>query len=386
MLVGELQPTFERWARQMPGLYDVYSGSAQLIRPLWPHRGLQPIEIGRIRRWGEINPLFKLGKARPGDPRCTSGDGAAPFRVLYLDPHRSGRWRSAQGTPRDLDGLLVQWADERGAPAGPEPRFCTGVPNLFNFDSLGYNSRVIRKRPEQVSWAELMNNRWRGRAALQSYPDLGLYDAALALRAAGLVRIRDVGNLTRQDADALVKVLFAYKKRGHFFNVWWDDTLAADWMAHGRTVIGSMYATTIARVHALRHPVRQAAPPEGYRAFGDLFSISSEVTEPAKLQACYDLINWWQSGFAESVQIRQGYYNAVQETSRRFLPAGEYAYWVGGKPARQNYAGPYGDKSVRKGQIRDGGALARRACRIAVWDTRASRYVQKRWYEFVQSF
>jgi putative spermidine/putrescine transport system substrate-binding protein len=384
--MGELQATVERWARQTPGMYDVYSGFSQLIRPLWPAGGFQPVEIARITRWAEINPLFKLGKVRPGDPSCTFGEGAAPFRVLYLDPHRSGKWRSATGSPRELDGLLVQWANSAGRPTGPEPRFCTGVPNLFNFDSLGYNPHVVHKRPEQVSWAELMNDRWRGRVALQTYPDLGLYEAATAVRAAGLVRIPDLGNLTRRDIDALVKVLLAYKKRKHFFGVWSNSDDAADWMTHGQVVIEPMYATTIARVHALRHPVRQAAPPEGYRAFGDLFSISSEVKDRAKLQACYDFINWWHTGFAGSVLVKEGYYNAVEATSRQFLPPGEYAYWVEGRPADRNYTGPNGEPMVRKGQVRDGGALAERACRIAVWDTRASKYVQKRWYDFVLSF
>jgi putative spermidine/putrescine transport system substrate-binding protein len=192
--------------------------------------------------------------------------------------------------------------------------------------------------------------------------------------------------LTGRDIDALVKVLLAYKKRRHFFGVWSDSYDGSDWMTHGQVVIESMFAESIARVRAGGHPVRQAAPPEGYRAFGDLFSISSAVKDRAKLQACYDFINWWQSGFAASVLIKEGYYNAVQATSRRFLPAGEYAYWVEGQPAHGNYTGPYGDRSVRKGQVRDGGALARRACRIAVWTTRASGYVQKRWNDFVLSF
>ena len=217
------------------------------------------------------------------------------------------------GNARELDGLLVQWANGAGRPKGPEPRFCTGVPNLFNFDSLGYNNRVIRKRPEQVSWAELMNDRWRGRVALNTSPDTGLYDTASAVRAAGIMRDPDLGNLTRRDIDALVKVMLAYKKRGHFFGVWSNSYVASDWMTHGQVAIQSMFAM-IARVpRASGHPVRQAAPPEGYRAFGDLFSISSEVKDRAKLQACYDFINWWQAGFAGSVLIRR----ATTTPSRR---------------------------------------------------------------------
>src|SRR5207247_11196343 len=64
-----------------------------------------------------------------------------------------------------------------------------------------------------------------------------------------------------------------------------DDFLAADWMKHEDVVIESMFATTIARLRVLGAPVRQAVPPEGYRAFGGLFSISSAVTEPSSKPA-----------------------------------------------------------------------------------------------------
>jgi putative spermidine/putrescine transport system substrate-binding protein len=383
----ETLPQLERWVRQVPGTYDVFAGAQEQIRPLWAAGGLQPVEIAAIDRWREVAPLFKLGKLRPGDPRCTYGQGAAGFRVLYVDPDRSGRWRSASGTPRQLDGLIVEWADETtGRPVGQEPRFCAGVPHVFNFDSLGYNARVIRKRPEQVSWAELFNSRWGGRVALVSGSDIGMLDAANAARAAGLVGIRDLGDLTNREADTLVKLLLAYKKRGHFFNIAEDFFQPADWMRHGEVVIESMFAISIAQLAALGFPVRQAAPPEGYRAFSGMLSISSEVRDRAKLKACYDFINWWQSGFAGSVLMRDGYYNAVQATSRRFVAPGEYAYWIEGKPADRNYAGPFGDVSVREGQTRDGGSFARRACRISVWNTRAREYVAKRWNEFELSF
>jgi putative spermidine/putrescine transport system substrate-binding protein len=86
------------------------------------------------------------------------------------------------------------------------------------------------------------------------------------------------------------------------------------------------------------------------------------------------------------VLLRQGYYSPVQATSRRFMAGGEYGYWVEGKPALARYKDPFGDTSVRKGQVRDGGSVRRRSCRISVWNTAASDYVTTRWDEFVKSF
>jgi putative spermidine/putrescine transport system substrate-binding protein len=386
---GEQQLTIERWARQQPGSYDVFSGWNYTVDPLWPAGAFQPLEIARIERWRAITPLLKLGKVRPGDSRCTYGEGDAVFRKLYLDPERSGRWQSARGSAPELDGLIVQWADETtGKPVGAEPRFCTGVPHVFNLDSLGYNARVIRKRPDQVSWAELLNRRWRGRAALYDEPDIGFTDAGNAARAAGLLRIADLGDPTRKEIDRLIKILMLLRKYRQFFTVWGSPTAAVKWMQEGEIVISTMFAFQISSLLALGLSFLQAAPPEGYRAFSGMLSISSEVADRAKLQACYDFINWWHSGFAGSLLLRQGFYVAVPETSRRLLTAGEYAYWIDGQPSDQSYAGPFGGASVRKGQVREGGSFARRACRIWVWNSRPREavYRAKRWREFVSSF
>ena len=138
----------------------------------------------------------------------------------------------------------------------------------------------------------------------------------------------------------------------------------------------------------LRFPVRQAAPREGYRAFAGFYSISNAVTDPAKLRACHDFINWWNSGYAGAEMLRSGYLTAVEATARRFMPADEYAYWLEGKRAARNYKSPSGDIVVRKGQVRDGGPFTRRACRIASWNSwpREADLLQKRWYEFASTF
>jgi len=372
---------------QEPAAFDILSQTSDYINPLWPSGNLKPVEIAKISQWNEISRLLKLGKLRPGDRHCSYGQGDAAFRRLYLDPERTGRWKSAAGTPPELKGQVVQWADEKtGLPVGPEPRFCTGVPCSFNFDSFGYNTRVIPKRPEDLSWAELLNSKWRGRVALLNDPIGGTHDAGMAARAAGLARIRDVGDPTRREIDLLFKLLT--KRRKLFHGLWGDWNTAGEWMRSGDVVIESMWAVTISPLKALGFPVRQAAPREGYRAFAGFYSISSAVTDPAKLRACYDFLNWWNSGFAGAKMLRSGYLNAVESTARRFMPADEFAYWLEGKPAARDYKSPSGDIVARKGQFRDGGPFTRRACRIANWNTwpREADYLQQRWLEFSSTF
>src|SRR5213078_1527668 len=114
------------------------------------------------------------------DPRCTYGQGDAPFRRLYVD--RSGRYPRPEGLLPGVEGI-VQWIDERtGQPHRglPEPRHVLAVPGYFNMDSIGYNARVIDRPPERVSWAELLNARWKGRVALFDGAQIAFQDAGTA--------------------------------------------------------------------------------------------------------------------------------------------------------------------------------------------------------------
>jgi putative spermidine/putrescine transport system substrate-binding protein len=387
---AEYPPVIQRRVRQQPATFDAFSCSQQDVAEFFATGNLQPVEIARLRRWRDITPLYKLGKAQPGSARCTYGRGDAAFRRLYVDPDRSGRWKSAPRPPPGFEEVLVQWTDERtGRPVGPEPKFCTGVPGTFNFDSFGYNEDVLVKRPGELSWAELLNPRWHGRVALNCFdPQGGLQDTANAVQAAGLMRFGDLGDPTRREIDRLAKLLLAYRKRGQFFDIWPQGGDPVTWMRAKEVVACTMYAAQIASLAALGVPIRQAAPREGYRAFAGLLMISREVRDPARLAACYAFLNWWHSGFAGSVLLRAGYYSAVQGTSRRFMAPGEYAYWIEGKPADRVYPGPFGDNSIQAGRMRDGGSFARRACRLSSWNStpRQQQHWLERWQEFVSSF
>jgi putative spermidine/putrescine transport system substrate-binding protein len=158
-------------------------------------------------------------------------------------------------------------------------------------------------------------------------------------------------------------------------------------MAGGEVVIESMWFPAVALLQAQAFPVRYGAPPEGFRAFSQGLAISARVTDPDTLHACYEYINWWHSGEPGAVMMRQGYYPAVMEASRAFAEPGEYGYWIEGQPADKDYPGPFGDVSIRQGQIRDGGSFAQRACRTAAWTSEMEEqpYLFARWEELLSA-
>jgi putative spermidine/putrescine transport system substrate-binding protein len=369
-----------------PASFDVLDYYYYVYDVIWQAGSLQPIDTRRITRWRQVNSLFKYGKVRPGDPHCTYGQGDAAFRCMYLDD--SGRYPVSADITPGVTGI-VQWIDERtGKPYRglPAPRYVNGVPVTFNLDAIGYNARVIDRPPEKVSWAELFNPRWKGRVALFDGSQIGLLDAGNAAEAAGLMRFRDKGDMTRGEIDRLVKILIKLKKGGQFRGFWNETTLkkATEFMLSGEVVVESMWAPQVTALQAKGFPARYAAPPQGYRGWSEGLAISSAIEDPARLQAAYDYINWWHAGYGGALTMRVGYYNAVQATSRRFVDPAEWGYWIAGKPAAKDLLDPFGDVTIRKGQVRDGGSFARRACKYACWNSlfREHVYQERRWRDF----
>ena len=103
----------------------------------------------------------RSGRLLPGSARCKYGQGDAAFRRLYVDPDRSGRWRSAPGVP-PARAKLVQWVDEStGKRVGPEPKFhgplparSTSTPSATTPTSSGSGPSSCRGRSSSTRGGE----------------------------------------------------------------------------------------------------------------------------------------------------------------------------------------------------------------------------------------
>ena len=384
--------TMVQKAITQPGSFDVFSGYSYQYDQAWPSGNFHNEEIAKLTAWGQMTPLMSQGFVDPtsgSGQGCSYGDGDAPFRGLYVDPDQSGTWQTNQNTPSELDGIIVQWVDESsGQTVGDEPLYTVGAPGaIFNMDSMGYNADVIQKEPNEVSWAELFNAEYKGRVALLNDPGIGMQDAALGTRALGLLQFGNVGNMTKEEIDALTKVLI--EKKDQFRAFWTEFNESVNLMASGEVVIESMWSPAVALLVAQGQNVRYAAPPEGFRGWCGNLSMSKNVeSDPSLLQACYDYVNWWYTGEPAALMMRQGYYNSVQETSREFVSPDEWAFWIDGQPAATDLPGITGQVGdVKKGQVRDGGSFTDRACNYATWNSyfQENEYQIQRWNEFLAS-
>ncbi|OLP43027.1 ABC transporter substrate-binding protein [Rhizobium oryziradicis] len=347
--------TTQHKAAQSPDSYDIYDQCFHNLDIVWYWRAIQPISIKRIALWDEITELTKTGRL---GPNARLGQGDAPVKKLFVQPDQS---------------------------LGEHP---TGqismLPTTHNFDSFAYRDPLIKHQPDVTSWAALLDPKWAGRVALVDEPAIGIFDAALAAEAAGLMSFKNIGNMTVQEIDQLMDILRERKRSGFFRTFWRTAEDAAKLMAEGRTDIQSMWSTGLTLLKGQGVPARQAAPVEGYRAWHGGLCIARGLSG-RMLDVAYDYLNWWISGWPGAVVARQGYYISTPERSRAYLSRAEWDYWYGGLPTETDLVGPDGAVCILAGQARSGGSYWQRANRIAVWNTTMDEhnYLVRRWMQLM---
>jgi putative spermidine/putrescine transport system substrate-binding protein len=350
---------------------------------IWPTGNMVKVDTQKIPAWRQFYPLFTKGRVVPGNKKATTGQGNAPYRVMFVDEgHTSGLPLTTEG-PRTNKEIVLWWnaATNKAYGGKPQPRYVLGPPAHFNMDSMGYNGDILTKRPEQVSWAELLNNKWKGRVALLNDPGILTQDAGNAVQAMGLMKFKDLGNMTRAEMDRLFKILTAYKKRGHFRAFWSTFNESVNLLSSKEVVIESMWSPAVALLVAQGINCRYAFPKEGLRGWCSAQGITADAAgDPARLQASYDYINWMYDGFLGALIMRQGYYIANGLRLRNWIasPAGkaagydvaEFDYWYNGRPASKDLPGITGKVGdIKKGQVRDGGSFTKRATKYSSWNS-----------------
>ena len=232
-----------------PSSFDLYEQWSDSINILWQAGAIQPIETERLRYWHEINPLSKTGKIAP-DAKLGAGD--SPNKLLYVQ---------ADGTLSTTPTNAISF-----------------MPYVHNVDSFGYNTQFIEKGTpyETESWSWLLDEKNKGKVALVNAPTIGIFDAALAAQALGLMTFKDMGNMSIAEIDKLFEILNKKKKNGHFSGFWTSVPQSIDFMVKKRVVIESMFSPGVSGARGLGTPVIYAAPKEGYRAWHGVMCLSKK--------------------------------------------------------------------------------------------------------------
>lgn len=319
---------------------------------------LQAIPLAKATQWDKTIPLFT--KSEYPDGRSAPKQGTAPYTVLYAT---------------DADGQKFH--------DGPT-EWLTGMPTVTNADTLGIRPDLVG-RPIS-SWADLLAPEFHGKAALQDQPSVGVIDVALALEARGDIAYGNKGNMTKAEIDKTIGTMMDIKRSGHFRSFWTSFDQSVNLMASGEVVIESMWSPAVSAVRSRGVACTYQPLKEGFRGWGYTLGVMKHV-EGIKLDAFYEYMNWYTSGFEGAFIARQGYYAAQPENARKYLTVAEWDYWYGGKPAATDIVNPFGKLMEKAGNTRDGGAFWDRLGNIAVWNAvmDEDRYLTRKWAEFITS-
>jgi putative spermidine/putrescine transport system substrate-binding protein len=320
---------------------------------------LQTIPVAKIKDWDKTIPIFTKGEYPDG--RKASRQGVMPLNVLYA---------TSEDGKKISDGTPTDWV--------------TGIPTVINGDTLGIRPDLV-ERPV-TSWADLLSSDFKGKAALQDQPTVGVIDVAMAVEARGDIHYGDKGNMTKDEIDKTMKIMTDVKKSGQFRSFWGSFDQSVNLMASGEVVIQSMWSPAVAAVRSRGIACTFQPLKEGYRGWGYTLGAMKHLTG-LKLDCFHEYMNWYTSGFQGAFIAREGYYAAQPENARKFLTEAEWDYWYGGKPAATDILNPFGKLQEKAGVTRDGGSFWQRLGNIAVWNSvmDEDRYLTRKWNEFITS-
>ena len=335
---------------------DVGDVSIVFMKYLVGRNVLQAIPVAKYKYWDQTIPVFTKGTYPDGSE--ASNQGVAPYSVLY----------ATDATGQKFAAGVSDWL--------------TGIPTITNADTLGVRPDLVG-RPIS-SWADLISPEFKGKAALQDQPTVGVIDVAMALEARGDIKYGNKGNMTRDEIDKTIKVMMDIKKGGQFLSFWSTFDQSVNLMASGEVVIQSMWSPAVTAVKTRGIPCVYQPLKEGFRGWGYTLAPMKHLAG-LKLDCFYEYMNWYTSGFQGAFIAREGYYSSVPENAKKFLTQAEWDYWYGGKPAATDITDPFGKLMEKAGGIRDGGAFWDRLGNIAVWNSvmDEDRYLTRRWNEFI---
>lgn len=340
-----------------PGSYDIADIEYWIAKKVFPAGVMQPMDTTRLKNYDKTSPLFITGKLTEDSQIA---QGTAPHTVGFVESQDSTTF------------------------ASDPTRWMTLIPTIYNADTLGIRPDLVG-RPI-THWRDMMDPAFKGKTSILNIPSIGIMDAAMICESMGEIKYGDKGNMTRDEIDATIEILKKAKADGQFRAFWKSFDESVNLMSSGEVVIQSMWSPAVAAVRAKGIPCKYQPLEEGYRAWGGGIGLAKHLSG-LELDAAYEYIDWYLSGWVGAYLNRQGYYSAAPETSKQYMSDNEWGYWIEGKPAQEDILSPDGKVMEKAGAVRDGGSYEERMGSVACWNSvmDEDRYMIRKWNEFIAS-
>ncbi len=338
-----------------PKSYDIADIEYWICKKVFPAGNMQPMDVSKIKYFDKIVPTFITGKLTP---ESEIAQGTAPHSVGFVEGKDSTKF------------------------AKEPTNWMTLIPTIYNADTLGIRPDLVGKPIK--NWKDLMDPAFKGKASILNIPSIGIMDAAMVCESMGVIKYADKGNMTKEEIDKTIAVLIEAKKAGQFRAFWKTFDESVNLMASGEVVIQSMWSPAVAAVRAKGIPCVYQPLEEGYRAWGGGLGLAKHLSG-IELDAAYEYINWYLSGWVGAYLNRQGYYSACLDTAKKFMSEDEWGFWMEGKPAKGDILSPEGKVMEKAGTVRDGGSFYDRMGAVACWNAvmDENKYMIRKWNEFI---
>lgn len=338
-----------------PKSFDIADIEYWICKKVFPAGTMQPMDTTKLKNYQYISKLFIDGKLTPDSEIA---QGTAPHTVGFVEGADSVEFASAP----------TQWM--------------TLVPTIYNADTLGIRPDLI-ERPIN-SWADLLDPAFKGKASILNIPSIGIMDAAMVCEAMGEITYGDKGNMTQEEIDKTIAIMIDAKKAGQFRAFWKSFDESVNLMASGEVVIQSMWSPAVAAVRSKGIACKYQPLKEGYRAWGGGIGLAKHLTG-LELEAAYEYIDWYLSGWVGAYLNRQGYYSAAPATAQKFMSEDEWGFWMEGKEAKGDVLSPDGKVMEKAGAVRDGGSYEERMGSVACWNSvmDENKHMVRKWNEFI---
>jgi putative spermidine/putrescine transport system substrate-binding protein len=338
-----------------PDSYDIADIEYWICKKVFPAGVMQPMDTFKIKNFDKLVPLFVTGKLTPDS---VIAQGTAPHTVGF-----------------------VEGSDETTFASEPT-QWLTMIPTIYNADTLGIRPDLVG-RPI-TNWKDIMDPAFKGKTSILNIPSIGIMDAAMICESMGEITYGDKGNMTKEEIDKTIAILTEAKNAGQFRAFWKTFDESVNLMASGEVIIQSMWSPAVAAVRAKGIPCVYQPLEEGYRAWGGGLGLAKHLSG-LELDAAYEYINWYLSGWVGAYLNRQGYYSACLDTAKEFMTPDEWGFWMEGKSAEGDILSPDGKVMEKAGAVRDGGSFEERMGRVACWNAvmDEDRYMVSKWNEFI---
>lgn len=338
-----------------PNSFDIADIEYWICKKVFPAGTMQPMDTTKLKNYKYISKLFIDGKLTPDSEIA---QGTAPHTVGFVEGKDSV----------DFASEPTQWM--------------TLIPTIYNADTLGIRPDLI-DRPID-SWADLLDPAFKGKASILNIPSIGIMDAAMVCEAMGKVTYGDKGNMTKDEIDKTIAIMIDAKNEGQFRAFWKSFDESVNLMASGEVVIQSMWSPAVAAVRSKGIACKYQPLKEGYRAWGGGIGLAKHLSG-LELEAAYEYIDWYLSGWVGAYLNRQGYYSAAPETAKKYMSEDEWGFWMEGEPAEGDILSPEGKVMEKAGAVRDGGSYEERMGSVACWNSvmDENKHMIRKWNEFI---